>query len=85
MKFIGASAVDCPVGEFAMTDGKWSKEGDWLTLELRGLIWGVYWYWWKTQYKIKEHTAKTLKLEMVNIIKRKESEPYHTSEELIAE
>jgi hypothetical protein len=85
MDFVNTHSGDCPVGEFAMIDGKWIWGRDTITLELRGLIWGVYWYWWKIHYKIKEHTIKTLKLEVIEIIKRKELNPDHTWEELIAQ
>lgn len=76
---------DCPVGAFTMNDGKWIKEGQNLTLELRGLKISDYWYWWKVQYKIKELTADNLKLEVVKIIKNKEINPTLTWEDLMKE
>lgn len=74
---------DCPVGEFTMKDGKWSLEGDYLTLELRGLKISDYWYWWKIKYKIKVLTKDILILEVIKIVKNKEIDPSLTWEELL--
>ena len=85
IEYLNKDFGDCPVGEFTMKDGKWTKDGQKLTLELRGLKISDYWYWWIIQYNIKELTTDKLKLEIVKVIKKKQIEPTRTWEDLIKE
>jgi len=75
----------CPVGAFTMTDGMWTKDGQDLTLELRGLVTADYWYWWKVQYKIVKLTSGQLKLKVIKILKKKEIDSTLKWEDLIRE
>ena len=85
VEYLNKDFGSCPVGVFTMKDGKWTKDGQKLTLELRGLKISDYWYWWIIQYNIKELTTDKLKLEVVKVIKKKQIEPTRTWEDLIKE
>ncbi|MBX7225269.1 MAG: hypothetical protein K1X55_04515 [Chitinophagales bacterium] len=74
---------DCPVGAFTLKDGNWSKDGQYLILELRGLKISDYWYWWKVQYRINELTEDSLILEVIKVIKSKEINPTLDWEDLL--
>lgn len=85
LEFVPYENVECPVGMFTMRDGNWEREGEFLTLELRGLKVVDYWYWWKIKYKILELTEDRMHLEVVEIYKNKKIDPWLTWEDLIGE
>ena len=74
----------CLVGVFTMRDGHWRLEGDFLTLELRGLKIADYWYWWIIKYKV-DLEANKMRLKVAEIIKNREVPSHQSWEILISE
>lgn len=85
LEYVLPEPVECPVGMFTMKDGNWVKDGEYLTLEMRGLKIADHWYWWKIKYKILKLTEDRMHLEVVEIYKNKKNDPHLTWEDLIKE
>jgi hypothetical protein len=73
------------VGDFSLRQGSWKLEGEFLTLELRGLNISDYWFWWKIKYRVLALGTDCMQLQVEEILKQKELEPDAKWEELIQE
>jgi len=73
---------DCPVGEFALHEGCWALEGNFLTLELRGTYFLSNGLWWKIKYEVAERSDKYMLLKKVSVLENVETLSPDTWKEL---
>ena len=80
--YLGELSVDCPVGDFTLKEGNWNLNGDFLTVEIKGLVIADYWYWYKVKYKIDHLSENQIKFKVIEVIKNREIKPTSTWEDL---